>query len=77
MNDRPHASMLETARFIQAGRLTEATTFLQRLLAGELAPEIVSADPAVIPPARHAPPIINMAPETIEMTEHRPAPPTG
>jgi len=68
--------MLETARFIQAGRLTEATTFLQRLLAGELAPEIVSADPAEAPPARHAPPIINVAPETIEMTEHRPAPPT-
>jgi poly(hydroxyalkanoate) depolymerase family esterase len=78
MNDRPHADMLEAARFVQAGRLTEATALLQRLLGGGApAPETASADPAGAPPAGRAPRVIDLAPETIEVTEqHRPAPPT-
>src|SRR5688572_18179528 len=72
MNDRLHANMLEAARFTQAGRLTEATAFLQRLLGGEAEPEPAAADTGPAPAGR-APQIIDVVQETIEATAHQPA----
>ena len=72
MNDRLHANMLEAARFIQAGRLTESTAFLQRLFGGEAAPEPTAADTGSAPAGR-TPHIIDVVPETIETTAPEPA----
>ncbi len=80
MNDRPHASMLEATRFIQAGRLSQATALLQRLLGGAPVPETTPGDAADVP-VDCTPRIIDVAPETIEATDHRlalsPAPAFG
>ena len=76
MNDRPHASMLEATRFIQAGRLTAATALLQRLLGGAPVLETTPGDTADASAGR-APRILDLTPETTEPTDHQPASPTG
>jgi poly(hydroxyalkanoate) depolymerase family esterase len=73
MNETPHAAMLEATRFVQAGRLREATALLQRLLQGEPGPATTAGDTADAPVGR-APRIIDVAPETGEVTDHPPAP---
>ena len=52
MNETPHgADLLAATRFVQAGRLTEATALLQRLLRGEPEPR----SPATRSRRRHPP----------------------
>jgi hypothetical protein len=73
MNENPRgADMLAATRSVQAGRLTEATALLRRLLRGE--PDSAPGDTAGAP-AQGAPRIIDLTPETPEGTEHQPAPP--
>jgi poly(hydroxyalkanoate) depolymerase family esterase len=68
--------MLAATRFVQAGRLTEATALLQRLLAGEPGP---GTTPGSTPDARarRKPRSIDLAAETIEGTAHEPTARTG
>jgi poly(hydroxyalkanoate) depolymerase family esterase len=69
MNETPRAAMLEAARFVQAGRLAEATALLQRLLHGEPELETLTGDTSDSPAGR-TPPIIDVAPEKSEVTDH-------
>ncbi len=69
MNEISSADMLAATRSVQAGRLTEATALLQRLLRGE--PAGVPAD-SQDGPAGGFPRIIDVTPETVEVRE-RPA----
>jgi poly(hydroxyalkanoate) depolymerase family esterase len=64
--------MLEATRFVQAGRLTEATALLQRLLRGEPGRETMVGDTSDAPTGR-TPRIIDVAPETGEVPDHPPA----
>jgi poly(hydroxyalkanoate) depolymerase family esterase len=68
MNETPRPNMLEATRFLQAGRLSEATALLQRLLHGEPGPETIADAPA-----GRASRVIDVAPETGEVTDHPPA----
>jgi poly(hydroxyalkanoate) depolymerase family esterase len=65
MNDR-HSDMLEATRLTRAGRLTEATALLRRVLRGKTARVWEAAD---TPPGR--------VPHTIEVTNPRPSSRTG
>jgi poly(hydroxyalkanoate) depolymerase family esterase len=79
MNDRLHAGMLEATRLTRAGRLTEATTLLQRALRGRTAPDRAPPPPgeAAHAPAGRASRIIELTPDTIELTHPQPSPPAG
>ena len=71
MNDR-HSDMLEATRLTRAGRLTEATALLQRVLRGKTARDVTSDsvwEAADTPPGR--------VPHTIEVTNPRPSSRTG
>ena len=68
--------MLAATRFVQAGRLTEATALLQRLLRGEPEPEI-TASPTPDASAGRTPRTIDLAAEAVEVTDHPPASRTG
>jgi poly(hydroxyalkanoate) depolymerase family esterase len=79
MNDGLHPDMLEATRLTRAGRLTEATALLQRVLGSGTVP-----DPASGPtggtahaPAGRASRIIDLTPDTIELTDPQPSPPAG
>jgi hypothetical protein len=75
MNETPRgADMLAATRSVQAGRLTEATALLRRLLRGE--PDSAPGDTAGAP-AQGGSRIIDLAPETLEVTEQQPAPTAG
>ena len=76
MDETPRPDMLAATRFVQAGRLTEATALLQRLLRGELEPEITAA-PTPDAPAGRTPRTIDLAAETVEVTDHPPTSRTG
>src|SRR5215213_544481 len=69
MNETPRGpDLLAATRFVQAGRLTEATALLQRLLRGEpgdLAYAAVKAPP--LPKAD----VLDLTPETLEVTAPR------
>ena len=74
MNETTHgADLLAATRWVQAGRLTEATALLQRLLRGEpgrLADVTVEA----LQPTNAA--VLDLVPETLEATAPRQEPPT-
>ena len=76
MNDLPHADMLEATRLTRAGQLTEATALLQRALRGGTAPDTASAPTgeAAPAPAGRVPRIIDLTPDTIELTDPQPSP---
>jgi poly(hydroxyalkanoate) depolymerase family esterase len=62
MNDSISHRMREATRLTRAGRLGEATAFIQRLLRGE-------SEPA--PPDAVGPPVIDVVPDKVELTEAR------
>ena len=69
MNETTHgADLLAATRFVQAGRLSEATALLQRLLRGE--PGHVAGDTVEAPPSTKAG-VIDLTPETLEVTAPR------
>jgi poly(hydroxyalkanoate) depolymerase family esterase len=79
MNDSLHADMLEATRLTRAGRLTEATALLQRALRSEPAPDTASGPTGEGAHARTGRDsrIIDLIPETIELTDPQPSPRTG
>jgi poly(hydroxyalkanoate) depolymerase family esterase len=71
MNDALHSDMLEATRLTRAGRLTDATALLQRALRSRTVPDTASGPTGE---AAHAPTgrdsrIIDLIPETIELTD--------
>jgi poly(hydroxyalkanoate) depolymerase family esterase len=70
MNDALHSDMLEATRLTHAGRLTEATALLQRALRG-------GAGEAAYAPAERGARIIDLTPDTIELTAAQASPPPG
>jgi poly(hydroxyalkanoate) depolymerase family esterase len=78
MNDVLHADMLEATRLTRAGRLTEATALLQRALRGGTVPGTGSAPSgeAEYAPAARASRIIDLRPDTIQLTDRQPLPRT-
>jgi poly(hydroxyalkanoate) depolymerase family esterase len=75
MIDVLHPEMLEATRLTRAGRLTEATALLQRLLRGESMPDTTSGTlgDAAEASAPRGSPIIELVPETIEVTDPEPS----
>ena len=76
MNDILHADMLEATRLTRAGRLTEATALLQRVLRGGTVPDTGSAPSgeAAHAPAGRGSRIIDLRPDTIQLTDRQPPP---
>jgi len=74
MSDSMHREMLEATRLTRAGRLTDATALLQRLLRGGRAPDtnFAAANDTTDVPAGRASRVIDLVPETVEIT-HRPS----
>src|SRR3954454_23047283 len=69
MNETPRgADLLAATRFVQAGRLGEATALLQRLLRGE-AGELAAATVQAPPPTEAG--VLGLTPETVEVTAPR------
>jgi len=70
MNDRLQRGMFEATRLTRAGRLTEATSLLQRLLRGERAPQttVAAASDTAEAPAGRASRVLEVAPRAIELT---------
>jgi poly(hydroxyalkanoate) depolymerase family esterase len=74
MNNSFSHSMLEATRLTRAGRLTEATAFLQRVLRGEPDPDTSDAAVNIAdPPVGRVPPIIDIVPNTVELTDSPPS----
>lgn len=70
MNDMLNPNiMLEATRLTRAGRLTESTALLQRMLRGETAPDTTFGTADDIAPTGREPPIIDAKAETIEETD--------
>jgi poly(hydroxyalkanoate) depolymerase family esterase len=70
MNDMRNPNiMLEATRLTRAGRLTEATTLLRRMLRGETALDTTAGTSGEVVPAGRAPPIIDAKAETIDETD--------
>ena len=78
MNDR-HSDMLEATRLTRAGRLTEATALLQRVLRGKTARDTTSDSiwEAADAPSDQVPDIIDVVAKTIEVANPRPSSRTG
>jgi poly(hydroxyalkanoate) depolymerase family esterase len=79
MNDSLQPDMLDAIRLTRAGRLTEATALLQRALRSEPVPDTASGPTgqgARAPSGRDSR-IIDLIPETIELTDPQPSPRTG
>jgi poly(hydroxyalkanoate) depolymerase family esterase len=72
MNDGLQPEMIEATRLTRAGRLTEATALLQRVLGSGTAPEPASGQTGE---TAHAPPIIDLTPDRIELTDPQGSPP--
>src|SRR3954452_2749227 len=69
MNETPHgADLLAATRFVQAGRLSEATALLQRLLRGE--PGDLAGATVAAPPATKAG-VLDLTPEMLAVTAPR------
>ncbi|WP_119462583.1 extracellular catalytic domain type 1 short-chain-length polyhydroxyalkanoate depolymerase [Rhodospirillaceae bacterium SYSU D60014] len=80
MNHKLHPDMIEATRLTRAGRLAEATALLQRILRGRLRDEPASDTTSSIArdaSAERTAHIIDMVPEAVEVTEHRPSSPGG
>jgi poly(hydroxyalkanoate) depolymerase family esterase len=78
MNDG-YSDMLEATLLTRAGRLTEATALLQRVLRGRTVRDTTSDSiwKAANAPLERVPQIIEMAPKTIEVANPRPSSRTG
>jgi poly(hydroxyalkanoate) depolymerase family esterase len=75
MNDGLHPDMLEATRLTRAGRLTEATALLQRVLRSGTVQDTASGptgDTADAPAGRVSR-IIDLTPETIDVTDPQPS----
>ena len=73
MNETPRGpDLLAATRFVQAGRLTEATALLQRLLRGE--PQRVASNTVESPPSAKSD-LIDLTPDTLGVTAQRREPP--
>ncbi len=73
MNDRMHRDMLEATRLTRAGRLTDATALLQRLLRSGRAPDTAFAaanDPTDVSTGR-ASHVIDLVPGTLEIADRQ------
>jgi poly(hydroxyalkanoate) depolymerase family esterase len=79
MNDGLHPDMLEATRLTRAGRLTEATALLQRVLGSGTVPDPESGPTGgtADAPARHGSRIIDLTPDTIELRDLQPSLPAG
>src|SRR5262249_47796540 len=79
MNDILHRNgMLEATRLTRAGRLTQATALLQRMLRGESAPDTPFGTAGDITPTpRASAPLMDAISETIEDTDHQQSSRTG
>src|SRR5688500_7310868 len=73
MDETPRPDMLVATRFVQAGRLTEATALLQHLLRGGAEPGTTPGPPPDAPAGR----IIDLAAEAVEVPDQRPPSRTG
>ena len=74
MTETTHGTdLLAATRFVQAGRLSEATALLQRLLRGE--PGQVAGETAAAPSSTKAG-VLDLTPETLEVTAPRRDAPT-
>ena len=73
MNDALHSDMLEATRLTRAGRLTEATALLQRVLRTAAVPDTATGEAA----HAAAPRIVDLTPETIEVNGPQPSPRPG
>jgi poly(hydroxyalkanoate) depolymerase family esterase len=62
-------TMLEATRLTRAGRLTDATALLQRMLRGEMAPNMHFGGARDVALARRTPPNIDAKAETIDETD--------
>jgi poly(hydroxyalkanoate) depolymerase family esterase len=69
--------MLEVTRLTRAGRLTEATALLQRILRGETAPDIIFGTAGDIAPSGREPSTIDGEAITIEEVDRPPSPRFG
>ena len=70
MNDMPNPSkMLEATRLTRAGRLTEATALIRRMLRGETAPGTTFGNADDIAPGGRRPPMIDAKAATIPETD--------
>src|SRR5918911_955712 len=73
MTERWNQDMLEATRLTRAGRLAEATAFLQRILRREPASDTAAgADPSNTP-AGHASHTIDVVPDKVEVSDPRPS----
>ena len=82
MNDRLQRGMTEATRLTRAGRLGEATAFLQRLLGGGHhgatdARSGVNAGGSADAPAGYDAKIIDVVPDKVEVADHKPTASTG
>jgi poly(hydroxyalkanoate) depolymerase family esterase len=77
MNDALHADILEATRLTRAGQLTEATALLQRVLRGGTVPDTGPTGDTADAPAGRGLRIIDLTPDTIELTDPPPSPPGG
>jgi poly(hydroxyalkanoate) depolymerase family esterase len=71
MNDSLHRRILEATHLTRAGRLADATTLIQRALRGE--PE--SSGAAAHAPAARVPPVIDLVPDKVELSDPQPSSP--
>jgi poly(hydroxyalkanoate) depolymerase family esterase len=70
MNDMPNPSkMVEATRLTRAGRLTEATALIRRMLRGETAPGMTFRNADDIAPGGRQPPLIDAKAATIARTD--------
>jgi poly(hydroxyalkanoate) depolymerase family esterase len=76
MNDGLHAEMLEATRLTRAGRLTEATALLQRVLRNGSVPDAASgpSGETANAPAGPVPRTIDLTCQTIEVNDPQPPP---
>ena len=79
MNDALHSDMLEATCLTRAGRLTEATALLQRALRGGTVSDTASGPTgeAAHAPAGRGSRVIDLTPDTVELTDPQPSPRTG
>lgn len=76
MNHRLHPDMIEATRLTRAGRVSEATALLQRLLGSASAPHSASrpTDADTHAPAGRGSPIIDLTPDAVEVADAQASP---
>ncbi len=77
MTHIPNADLLEATRLINAGRLTDATATLQRMLGGGVAAPNAAARDTTTSDARRAPPTLEGVAEPVGMAPAQPVPQPG